>query len=136
MELRSATPPPMHSLLKDLFEEITFWELRANSIEVQAAGKAYRVILRVEAQKLKGDGAGKERPVPMNEMKFAELGSSGACETSAFHQLLRGNSGSGPGNVPLSVAAAVGPESGRGGAAGRRDRAANSHYPTAKISRL
>jgi hypothetical protein len=40
-------------------------------------------------------------------MKFAELGSSGACETSAFHQLLRGNSGKGPGSAPFNVAAAV-----------------------------
>ncbi len=67
-ELRAATPAPMHPLLKDLFEEITFWDLRAKSIEVKAAGKGgHRVTLHIEADKLKGDGTGKERPVPMND---------------------------------------------------------------------
>lgn len=67
-ELRAVTPPPMHSLLKDLFEEITFWELSAESIDVKPDGKgAYRVTLHVDAQKLKGDSTGTERPVPMND---------------------------------------------------------------------
>lgn len=67
-ELRAATPAPMHGLLKDLFEEITFWELSAKGIEVQPDGRgAYRVLLHVEAQKLKGDATGTERPVPMND---------------------------------------------------------------------
>ena len=67
-ELRAATPAPMHGLLKDLFEEITFWELSAKSIDVKPDGKgAYRVTLHVEAQKLKGDSTGTERPVPMND---------------------------------------------------------------------
>jgi hypothetical protein len=67
-ELRAATPAPMHGLLKDLFEEITFWELSANRIDVKANGKgAYRVTLQIEAQKLKGDSTGTERPVPMTD---------------------------------------------------------------------
>jgi ABC-2 type transport system permease protein len=67
-ELRAATPAPMHGLLKDLFEEITFWELSATSVDVTPDGKgAFRVMLRVDAQKLKGNGTGSERPVPMND---------------------------------------------------------------------
>lgn len=67
-ELRAATPPALHGLLKDLFEEITFWDLRAKSLDAKVAGNgAYRAIFRIEAQKLKGDGSGLERPVPMND---------------------------------------------------------------------
>jgi ABC-2 type transport system permease protein len=67
-ELQAVTPRPMHSLLKDLFEEITFWDLRMKKVEVQpAAGGVYRVTLRVDALKLKGDGTGKEKPVSMND---------------------------------------------------------------------
>src|SRR5262245_28875253 len=43
----------------------------------------------------------------MNEMKFADDGSMGACEISTFHQFVRGKSGSGTGSGPLSVAAAA-----------------------------
>ncbi|HYK00159.1 MAG TPA: M1 family aminopeptidase [Thermoanaerobaculia bacterium] len=67
-ELRAVTPPPKHGLLKDLFEEITFWELSAKSIDVKPDGKgAYRVTLHIDAEKLKGDSTGAERPVPMND---------------------------------------------------------------------
>jgi phosphoribosyl-dephospho-CoA transferase len=58
----------MHDLLKDLFEEITFWDLRATKMNVQPAGRGlYRVTLQVEAQKLKGNALGKEKPVPMHD---------------------------------------------------------------------
>ena len=68
-ELRAATPPPMHGLLKDLFEEITFWDLRANGLVVNEAGRgAYRVAFTLKAEKLKGDGSGTEQPVPMNDL--------------------------------------------------------------------
>ncbi|HEX8619873.1 MAG TPA: M1 family aminopeptidase, partial [Thermoanaerobaculia bacterium] len=67
-ELRAVTPAPMQTLLKDLFEEITFWELSAQRIDVKPDGQgAYRVTLHVEAEKLKGDKFGMEHPVPMNE---------------------------------------------------------------------
>src|SRR5678816_4499793 len=59
----------------------------------------------------------------MKEMKLADDGSTGACETSTFHQLVRGNSGSGPGSTPLSVAAAAATPSAQTNTivAGRRD---------------
>ena len=67
-ELRAATPPSMHSLLKDLFEDITLWELRAEGMDVEAAANGtYRVMLRIEAAKLKGDGKGNQQPFPMND---------------------------------------------------------------------
>jgi ABC-type transport system involved in multi-copper enzyme maturation permease subunit len=68
-ELRAATPPSVHGLLKDLFEEITFWDLRAKSLDVKTMSNGtHRVTLRIEAQKLKGDGTGSERPVPMDDL--------------------------------------------------------------------
>ena len=67
-ELRAATPPSMHGLLRDLFEEITFWELRAKRLDVKPDGRgSYRATLHIDAQKLKGDSTGAERPVPMND---------------------------------------------------------------------
>src|SRR5713226_5380549 len=44
-------------------------------------------------------------PAPMNAMYVAEFGSTGAALMSAFHQFVGGNSGSGPGRGPPSVAA-------------------------------
>lgn len=67
-ELRAATPPSAHSLLRDLFEEITFWDVRMKRIEVKRdTGGAYRVTMRIEAQKLKGDSSGAARPVTMDD---------------------------------------------------------------------
>ena len=67
-ELRAATPPDTHYLLKDLFEEITFWDLKTKKVTVQPAGKAYRVTLEIDAQKLKGDPLGKLKMVRMNDL--------------------------------------------------------------------
>lgn len=67
-ELRAATPPATHALLKDLFEDITWWDLRATRLDVHATGTgAWRATLHVDATKRKGDAAGNERPVPMND---------------------------------------------------------------------
>lgn len=91
-ELRAVTPPNMHYLLKDLFEEITFRDLRTTKVDVQAAGSGtYRVTLHVDAQKLKADAAGKERPVPMNDM--IEVGVFGADGKASYRQPHRIRSG-------------------------------------------
>jgi ABC-type transport system involved in multi-copper enzyme maturation permease subunit len=67
-ELRAVTPPDRHELLKDLFEEVTFWNLRTKKADVQPSGNAYRVTLHIEAEKLKSTALGKEKPVPMNDV--------------------------------------------------------------------
>lgn len=67
-ELRAVTPPDMHYLLKDLFEDVTFWDLRTKKVDAQpAANGTYRVTLQIDAQKLKANALGKEKPVPMND---------------------------------------------------------------------
>lgn len=68
-ELRAAVPESSHALLRDLFEEITFWDLSAKGIDVRPDGKgAYRVMLHIEAEKRKGDNSGKEHPAQMNDL--------------------------------------------------------------------
>ncbi len=79
-------------MLKDLFEDITFWDLRATRLDVQPAGKgAYRAIVHVEATKLKGDGTGNERPVPMNDpIEIALYDAGGKSLYRARHPLRAG----------------------------------------------
>lgn len=91
-ELRAATPPSTHALLKDLFEDITFWNLSAQRIAVKdAPGGRYHVSLRVEAQKLKGDGTGNERPVPMDDwIEVAVYAADGQPLYRARHRIRSG----------------------------------------------
>jgi hypothetical protein len=68
-QLRAVTPPATHYLLKDLFEEITFWDLRTKAARVKpAADGAYEVTLDLEAYKLKVGTAAREKRVPMSEL--------------------------------------------------------------------
>jgi ABC-2 type transport system permease protein len=66
-QLQLVTPPETQPLLKDLFAEITFWDLRMKSARWDRIGNAYRVTLDVEAYKTKGGAGGREQRVPMNE---------------------------------------------------------------------
>ena len=68
-ELRAATPPAQHSLLTDLFETITLWQLKSPSATARRLPDGrYEVTLHVDAQKLRADGVGRETPTPMNEL--------------------------------------------------------------------
>jgi hypothetical protein len=76
-ELRAVTPDSLHPLLRDLFEEITLWDVRAEAARVEPAGAGgYRVTLDVVAKKVRADSVGVETEVPMNEM--VEIGVFGA----------------------------------------------------------
>jgi ABC-2 type transport system permease protein len=66
-ELRAVTPPDLHYLLKDLFEEITFWDLKTKKAEVRRADEVYHATIQIEALKLKSNATGKETPVAMND---------------------------------------------------------------------
>lgn len=68
-ELKAVTPAPQQSLLRDLVEEITLWELRARDprVERTAAG-AYRVTFTADAAKVRPDAVGRDRRVPMNDL--------------------------------------------------------------------
>jgi aminopeptidase N len=68
-ELRAATPDSLQYLLKDLFETVTLWGVRAERASVEPTGTGeYRVTLDVVAKKVRADSVGKETEVPMNDL--------------------------------------------------------------------
>ena len=76
-ELRAATPDSLRPLLRDLFEEITLWDVRAEAVRVEPAGAGeYRVTLEVVAKKVRADSIGVETEIPMDDR--VEIGVFGA----------------------------------------------------------
>jgi hypothetical protein len=68
-ELQAVTPDSVKSLLVDLFEEITLWDVRVKAARAEQVGdSAYRVTLDVIGKKVRADSMGVETEVPMNEM--------------------------------------------------------------------
>lgn len=68
-ELQQVTPPSLHSLLGDLFERNTFWELKTSKATARpAANGQWQVSVDVVARKVMVDAEGKEREVPMNDL--------------------------------------------------------------------
>lgn len=68
--LRSATPDSLKYLIGDLFEHITLYELKTDSVLVRDAAGApgkYAVDLYVTAKKLRADSLGQETEQPMND---------------------------------------------------------------------
>lgn len=83
-ELRAVTPASMHSLLTDLFETITLWDVKTEQAGVRRLSDGnYEVTLDVVAQKMRADGAGVETPTPMND--FVEIGVFAADDDQAIH---------------------------------------------------
>ena len=67
-ELRTAVPPSLHSLLVDLFEANTFWELATQRVTAtQTETGAWQVTLDVSARKVVVDTAGVETEIPMDD---------------------------------------------------------------------
>ena len=77
--LREHTPPELHFLIRDLFEEITLFGNRtlAATATKTEDGK-YRVKIRVKCEKYKADASGNETEVGMND--FLEIGAFAAPE--------------------------------------------------------
>jgi ABC-type transport system involved in multi-copper enzyme maturation permease subunit len=67
-ELQAVTPDSVKPLLRDLFETITLWNVRAESARAEPVGGAYRVTLDVVAAKVHADSVGAETPVPMDDL--------------------------------------------------------------------
>jgi ABC-type transport system involved in multi-copper enzyme maturation permease subunit len=68
-ELRAAAPDSLKPLLSDLFEHITIWDVRADSVKAEpAGGGAYRVTLFVDASKARADSIGNTTPVAMDDL--------------------------------------------------------------------
>ena len=88
-ELKAATPDSLQSLLEDLFERNTYWELETKQVSAEPAGPGkWRVTLDVNARKLVVDTRGAETDVPMNDL--VEIGVYGAGgETTRGAELYR-----------------------------------------------
>lgn len=68
-ELRAATPDSLHSLLSDLFETVTLWEVKMErAVFEQTEGGGYVVTLDVTARKGRADSLGATKEVPMNDL--------------------------------------------------------------------
>ncbi|HEX6037640.1 M1 family aminopeptidase [Longimicrobium sp.] len=78
-ELRAVTPDSLRPLLRDLFEHITLWDVRAEAVRVQPAGAgAYRVTMDVVARKVRADSVGVETEVPMDDLVDVGVFGAGA----------------------------------------------------------
>jgi hypothetical protein len=72
-ELQAVTPHQFQSLLHDLFEKNTFWELETERATSKQTGEAnWQVTLDVRARKVVVDEAGIETKVPMDD--WVEIG--------------------------------------------------------------
>ncbi|MEO8138118.1 MAG: M1 family aminopeptidase [Gemmatimonadota bacterium] len=68
-ELRAVTPDSLQTLLSDLFEHVTLWEVEARRARVEPAGTGeYVVTLDVVAKKLRADSVGHETELPMDDL--------------------------------------------------------------------
>jgi ABC-type transport system involved in multi-copper enzyme maturation permease subunit len=66
--LRSATPDSLRYLIKDMFETITLYELKADSaIATDNPSGGYRLDLYVTSKKLRADSLGAETPIAMHD---------------------------------------------------------------------
>jgi hypothetical protein len=55
--------------VSDLFEHITLWNVRADSVRAApAGGGAYRVTLFVDASKARADSIGNQTPIAMDDL--------------------------------------------------------------------
>jgi hypothetical protein len=64
--LRAQTPPEYQYFITDTFENIVLYDNKAiTATYVQTPDKKYKVILTVQAKKLRSDGSGTETPMPL-----------------------------------------------------------------------
>jgi aminopeptidase N len=67
-ELRAVTPDSLQSLLVDLFETITLWDVKTDRAVVEAADAGeYRVTIDVAARKTRANSVGTETEVRMDD---------------------------------------------------------------------
>jgi hypothetical protein len=78
-ELQAVTPQSFQSLLHDLFEKNTFWQLQTDRVTAQQTKAGpWQVTLDVRARKVVVDEAGVETEVPMDD--WVEVGVFDAAE--------------------------------------------------------
>ncbi len=68
-ELTAVTPDSLRPLLSDLFEHITLWDTRTDSVKSEpVSGGEYRVTLFVDASKVRADSVGNQTKIDMNDL--------------------------------------------------------------------
>ena len=68
-ELEAVTPDSLKTLLSDLFEHITIWDLKTDSVKAEpVGGGAYRVQVFVDASKARADSVGNKTPIAMDDL--------------------------------------------------------------------
>lgn len=68
-ELQAVTPDSVRPLLSDLFEHITLWNVRTDSVRAEPDGAgAWRVTLHVDASKARADSIGQQTPIAMDDL--------------------------------------------------------------------
>ena len=102
-ELQAVTPDSLQSLLVDLFETVTLWDVKATNARVEPTGDGqYRVTLDVAARKVRADSVGNESEVPMDELVeigvYGVDGSGGGSGGGGEGVSGRGRSGGGLGS--------------------------------------
>ncbi|MFN7916333.1 MAG: M1 family aminopeptidase [Vicinamibacterales bacterium] len=65
-ELRAVTPAEHQALITDLFEKISFYDVRVDRAEARQAGSGYEVAIDITARQLEADGQGVEHEVPLD----------------------------------------------------------------------
>jgi ABC-type transport system involved in multi-copper enzyme maturation permease subunit len=96
-ELKSVTPDSLQSLLADLFERNTYWELKTRRAVADSVGQGrWRITLDIDARKVVVDTRGTETEVPMNDV--VEIGVYGAGDgetrgTSLYRRMHRVKAG-------------------------------------------
>jgi ABC-2 type transport system permease protein len=91
-ELKKVTPEPLHSLLADLLERNTFWELKTTGATAQPIpGGKWQLSLQVEARKVVVDEEGRETEVPMDDP--VEIGAFAPAGEELYRSMHRIRSG-------------------------------------------
>lgn len=65
---RAEASPDQQTLITDLFEKITLFDLSVESASVKPVDGGYDVTMTIDASKLEADGSGRETPVPLDYM--------------------------------------------------------------------
>jgi hypothetical protein len=92
--IKEATPDALLYIVKDMFETITLYENRALRASYRELGNGrYRVDLKIDAQKIRADGIGRETSVDMNDyIPFGVFGAGNEVLYSAKHWIPSGES--------------------------------------------
>jgi len=68
-ELVAAAPDSLLPLLSDLFEHITLWDVRTDSVRAEPDGAGgWRTTLYLDASKARADSIGRPTPIPMDDL--------------------------------------------------------------------